>query len=128
MRYACPECKEITKRDDGRKYLPGTSREHRSSAHVLLRKRECSSRKGCGHQFILRTEYPLNPILEPTTAISYNWSEYQNALKVKPGIPVGGTTYSEATLLYGRDTADAWWQILGYEKPPEIKRNARRVG
>lgn len=128
MRYYCPGkspdgilCEQITKSDIGRRYLAGTSRERNGSLLITMRKRKCQGRGGCGHEFILRTEYPMNDEIAPNTTISYNWSEFANGLRKRPSLPEGGTTYSDFTLLAGRDTADCWWQVLGYEKPPTIK-------
>lgn len=123
MRYECPECEAPTRKDKGRKYLPGTVREKRHSLLVDMRHRVCPKKK-CGHAFIIRTEYPLDTSLEPSQETSYNWAEYNNALKMKPGIPVGGTTVSDYTQEIHHDTASVWWRVLGYEKPPEIKRMA----
>lgn len=130
MQYPCPnpDCKEVTHKDLEKRYLHGKSREKRSSLMVMLRKRECKGSKrgskGCGHQFIIRTEIPLDSELEPSTETSYNWAEFKNALKHKPGIPVGRTTVGEFTNDVHHDTAGIWWKILGYEKPPVINKKA----
>ena len=125
MRLECPVagCKGITHRDSGRKYLPGVYRDKRPSALIDLRSRLC---KACGHAFLIRIEYPLDRILEPTLEISYNWAEYNNALKVKPGPPQGGTTVSDYTQMIHHDTQSVWWRVLGYDKHPDMSKNKKQ--
>lgn len=127
MQYKCPnkDCKEITHKDTEKRYLHGKSREKRSSLIVILRKRICKGSKGskgCGHQFIIKTELPLDAMLEPSHETSYDWAEFKNALKRKPGPPIGGTTVGEYTNDVHHDTAGIWWKVLGYDKPPAIDR------
>jgi hypothetical protein len=129
MAHTCPSCKKgrLLKYDD-RKYLDGFHRERVSIALISLQPMVCKGRKskGCGKTCIQRTEYPLDNKLAPVVSHNQEWSVYKNAKENKPGIPVGGTTYSEFTLLTGRDTEDVWWRILGYEQAPKVTPKALR--
>jgi hypothetical protein len=107
MSQQCPVCKKhkvVTNGD--RKYLGGFYRERVTVALVTLQPVICRGRKGCGKSAIMRKEYPLDNSLAPSISFNQQWDKYKNAKTNKPGPPIGGTTYSEFTLLTGRDTED----------------------
>jgi hypothetical protein len=97
MLCLCPECGRAVKTHEGKRYLPGKWTEKRNIVHSELYKVFCRSRRGCKWTFIFQLDFPLDAQLAPAATSHQNWALFANALRSKPGIPVGGTTYSEYT-------------------------------
>lgn len=108
MRQQCPQCHIALKLKQGRRYLPGSYRAINPTVVTVLDKWRCNKRGGCQHEFIIRTDYPLDPSLSPTIRLSYEFSLWQRAHKTKPGAAQMHTTASEYTELISKDPASEY--------------------
>lgn len=118
MSQPCPNCANELKYRQ-RRYMSGSYRAVNPTVLVTLDKWKCQGRAGCKHEFIIKTDYPLDSTLAPHQSLSYNFGQFNNAMSHKPGRPEGHTTVSQFTELACKNPASEYVRarILQYFKP-----------
>jgi hypothetical protein len=127
MQSICPECQRELKTHKERRFIDGNLQRKRFAvAYSALYRFECSGRRGCGANHLVRLDKPADTTLQSRSSLYHNWAVWKKAKKNRPGISNFESNASKFTKLVKRDTADVYEAVLEHVgiNPPKKRRVA----